>query len=81
MSMGSMLKGTSFPKDIRENFLKAFSNLPQRIIWKWENDKMEGQPQNVKLTKWAPQRDLLCELRLKTAYCFSFIRHKKEYAF
>lgn len=61
MSMGSMLRGTSFPKDKRENFLKAFSKLPQRVLWKWENETMDGKPKNVKLTKWAPQRDLLCK--------------------
>lgn len=59
--MGSMLKGTSFPKDKRENFLKSFSKIPQRVLWKWEMETMEEKPQNVKLTKWAPQRDLLCK--------------------
>lgn len=70
MSMGSMLKGTSFPKDIRENFLKAFSKLAQRVIWKWENDIMEGKPPNVMLTKWAPQRDLLCKYCKNNNYRF-----------
>lgn len=61
MSMGSLLKGSSFSKEKQVPFLKAFSKLKQRVIWKWENDQMDGKPPNVLLTAWVPQRDLLCE--------------------
>ncbi|VEN49048.1 unnamed protein product [Callosobruchus maculatus] len=59
MSLGSLLKGHTLPKEKREAIQQAFSRLPQRIIWKWENDTMEGQPKNVMLQKWAPQFDIL----------------------
>ncbi|XP_050296038.1 UDP-glycosyltransferase UGT5-like [Anthonomus grandis grandis] len=59
-SLGSMLKGHTIPKEQLQIFLKIFSKLPQRVLWKWEADVMEGRPQNVMLTKWAPQFDILC---------------------
>lgn len=70
MSMGTMLQGTSFPKDKKQNFQKAFSKIPQRVIWKYENETMDGKPKNVKITKWAPQRDILCHPNVK-----AFISH------
>lgn len=58
-SMGSMLIGTSFPKDKLQAFQSAFSELKQKVIWKWEDDVMPGAPKNVKLVKWIPQYDIL----------------------
>ncbi|CAH1985004.1 unnamed protein product [Acanthoscelides obtectus] len=70
MSLGSLLRGHTLPKDKREAIQKAFSRLPQRIIWKWENDTMEGQPKNAMLLKWAPQFDILSHPNVK-----AFISH------
>lgn len=62
MSMGSILKGTSFPSEKRKQFLQAFSKLKQNVIWKWESgSEDEPPPDNVLQLKWAPQRDLLCK--------------------
>ncbi|XP_028128387.1 UDP-glycosyltransferase UGT5 isoform X2 [Diabrotica virgifera virgifera] len=65
ISMGSTLKGSTFPEEQRKMFLKVFSQLKYTVIWKWENDTMEGLPSNVKLHKWLPQFDLLCHPNLK----------------
>ncbi|KAJ8972839.1 hypothetical protein NQ314_000003 [Rhamnusium bicolor] len=51
-------------------FLKAFSRLPQRVLWKWENETMEGKPDNVMIQKWMPQLDILCHPNVK-----AFISH------
>lgn len=61
MSMGSTLKGTTFPEEQRKMFLKEFSKLKQTVIWKWENETMEGLPENVVIQRWVPQLDLLCK--------------------
>jgi glucuronosyltransferase len=42
-------------------FFEVFSKLKQRVLWKWENDSLAGQPGNVKLGKWLPQSDILGE--------------------
>ena len=49
------------PDRIKQAFLKAFSKLKQRIVWKWETESMEGKPDNVILRKWLPQQDILGE--------------------
>ncbi|XP_072388403.1 UDP-glycosyltransferase UGT5-like [Diabrotica undecimpunctata] len=64
MCMGSTIRGSSFPESKKQTFLKAFSKLPQRVIWKWEGE-MTGRPDNVFVTRWAPQRDILCHPNVK----------------
>ncbi|RZB40719.1 UDP-glucuronosyltransferase-like, partial [Asbolus verrucosus] len=64
-SMGSNLKSVQFPSEKRDAFIKAFSKLKQKILWKWEDDVLPEKPPNVKLLKWAPQRDLLAHPNLK----------------
>lgn len=39
-------------------FRDAFSEIPQRVIWKFE-EQIENLTENVMLTKWMPQRDIL----------------------
>lgn len=57
--MGSMLIGTSLPKDKLKAFQIVFSGLKQKVIWKWEDDVMPDAPKNIKLVKWIPQYDIL----------------------
>lgn len=39
-------------------FRDAFVEIPQRVIWKFEK-QIENLSDNVMLTKWMPQRDIL----------------------
>lgn len=45
--------------------LEVFSELPYKILWKFENDELEGKPANVKISKWLPQQDLLGHPNIK----------------
>lgn len=47
------------PEDKRRIFIEAFSDLPQRVLWKWEDDNLPGKPENVMISKWLPQQDVL----------------------
>lgn len=58
-SFGSLVKGHTMPADKRQAFINAFKRLPQRVIWKWENDTMEGKTDNILIGKWMPQFDIL----------------------
>ena len=64
VSFGSILRGADVSDNIRRLFLSTFTKLPQKILWKWENE-MEHKndsssiPSNVKLISWMPQQDLL----------------------
>lgn len=70
-SMGSNLKSANLPAEKRDAILKALAKLKQKVLWKWEEDVLPGQPANVKLSKWLPQNDLMGNLALY----YSFIRH------
>ncbi|KAK4886916.1 hypothetical protein RN001_003187 [Aquatica leii] len=69
-SLGSMIKGHSFPEDKRQMFIRAFSRFPQRVLWKWEADTMPEKPENIMIEKWMPQFDILCHPNVK-----AFIAH------
>uniref|UniRef100_A0A1B6K0J6 UDP-glucuronosyltransferase n=1 Tax=Homalodisca liturata TaxID=320908 RepID=A0A1B6K0J6_9HEMI len=69
-SFGSMLRGATLPEDKVRAFIDVFRTLPQRVLWKWEDDSVAGLPQNVKLMKWLPQRDVLAHPKVKV-----FISH------
>lgn len=64
-SMGSNIKSTDFPKDLRNMFLKVFSKLKQKVLWKLETESLPNQPANVKISKWLPQSDILAHRNLK----------------
>ncbi|XP_050729340.1 UDP-glycosyltransferase UGT5-like isoform X2 [Eriocheir sinensis] len=63
-SLGSVAAGESMPPKYRQAFLEAFRRLPQRILWKYEGE-MEGVPDNVRLSKWLPQQDILAHNNVK----------------
>lgn len=58
-SMGSAIKGSTMSDEKRKIFLNVFSKLKQQVLWKWETESMADLPENVKLSKWLPQQDLL----------------------
>lgn len=57
-SLGSLTRGTSLPKRYLDVLLEAFRRLPQRILWKYE-EELEGAPDNVRTSPWLPQQDIL----------------------
>ena len=61
MSFGSILRGDGISDDVRRIFLSTFARLPQRVVWKWDDqEKLHNDvPSNVMLTPWMPQQDLL----------------------
>lgn len=58
-SMGSNLQSKNMAVEKRDAILKVFSKLKEKVLWKWEDDVLPGQPPNVKLGKWLPQQDIL----------------------
>lgn len=63
-SMGSNLKSSDLPPEKRDAILRVFGRLKQNVLWKWESEKLPGQPKNVKLMKWLPQTNILGTIHL-----------------
>ncbi|XP_043108755.1 UDP-glucuronosyltransferase 1-6-like isoform X3 [Puntigrus tetrazona] len=67
-SLGSLV--SSMPKEKAAIFFKAFSVIPQRVLWRYTGEMPDNVPENVKLMKWLPQNDLLGHPKAK-----AFITH------
>lgn len=57
-SMGTVIESQFLPQYIVDSFKEAFSNIKQRVIWKFEKP-LEGLSRNVMIAKWIPQQDLI----------------------
>lgn len=58
-SLGSFIPVSSMPKKIVDTFIRVFSKLPQRVVWKWEGEIPKNVSPNIKMVSWLPQQDLL----------------------
>jgi glucuronosyltransferase len=58
-SMGSNFNGSKLREDKRKALMSAFSELPQRVVWKFEVNSPPETPPNVLVSKWLPQSDIL----------------------
>ncbi|CAL4092366.1 unnamed protein product, partial [Meganyctiphanes norvegica] len=59
MSFGSIVKPSEMPEEWRQVFIKAFSSIDQKVLWKFDQETMADLPDNVVLRKWLPQQDIL----------------------
>lgn len=58
-SMGSNLKSKNLPMEKREALINTFGKLKQRVLWKFEEPNLAGKPDNVFISDWFPQDDIL----------------------
>ncbi|CAI6350993.1 unnamed protein product [Macrosiphum euphorbiae] len=63
-TFGSTTSMTSLPRNILTAFKEAISELPQKVLLKYEGE-MEDKPKNVMTRKWLPQRDILLHKNVK----------------
>lgn len=64
-SLGSNIKSRLLEESKRKTIMETFSELPYNVLWKFENDTLEGKPRNVRISKWLPQQDLLRHPNIK----------------
>ena len=64
-SMGSIIQAVHWPIDKREALVKAFGKLEQKVLWKYENETLPNKPDNVMISPWIPQRDILAHPNVK----------------
>ncbi|KAF7266712.1 hypothetical protein GWI33_019985 [Rhynchophorus ferrugineus] len=69
-SMGSNLKPSDMPTKMKEVILEVLAARKEKVLWKWDEDVLENQPANVKISKWFPQQGILAHPN-----CKLFITH------
>jgi len=52
------------PAELIQGILKVLGELNVRVLWKFESDSLPGKPENVKISKWLPQQDVLGRIKL-----------------
>ncbi|XP_016973764.1 UDP-glycosyltransferase UGT5, partial [Drosophila rhopaloa] len=64
-SLGTNVKSKSLSEDRRNVLLNTFANLPQRVLWKFDDEQLPGTSANVFISKWFPQQDILAHPQVK----------------
>ncbi|XP_035731371.1 UDP-glucuronosyltransferase 2B7-like [Vespa mandarinia] len=57
--LGSMIKTSSMPPAKLQAIVKVLGSIPRKVLWKWETDDFPEKPDNVFISKWLPQFDIL----------------------
>lgn len=59
LTFGSTIKMDTFPLWIQEAVVEALSELPYRVLWKYESKYVGNLTKNVMIKNWFSQRDIL----------------------
>ncbi|CAH0598240.1 unnamed protein product [Chrysodeixis includens] len=65
ISFGTNVDPTQLPPERIQVLVKAFSELPYDVLWKWNGDELPGRTANIRISKWLPQPDLLKHPKIK----------------
>ncbi|XP_069355760.1 UDP-glycosyltransferase UGT5-like isoform X2 [Maniola hyperantus] len=65
LSFGTNALSGMIPHDKVQTIIKVLSNLPYDVLWKWDKDELPGKSNNIKISKWFPQSDLLRHSKVK----------------
>ncbi|CAH1105652.1 unnamed protein product [Psylliodes chrysocephalus] len=64
-SLGSNSKSVDIPEDKIQIIMETLSELPYKVLWKFEMTDVIKPPKNVKFISWAPQQDILRHPNIK----------------
>uniref|UniRef100_A0A0A9VZX9 UDP-glucuronosyltransferase n=1 Tax=Lygus hesperus TaxID=30085 RepID=A0A0A9VZX9_LYGHE len=53
------------PKEVLDAFIKVFSKLKQKVLWKWAGKNYPPVTSNVYMLDWFPQQDVLAHNNMK----------------
>ncbi|XP_023937656.2 UDP-glucosyltransferase 2-like [Bicyclus anynana] len=59
MSFGTNARPSLLSAEKLKIFTNVFSQLPYDILCKWDKEELPNRPENVRISKWLPQSDLL----------------------
>ncbi|CAJ0576930.1 unnamed protein product, partial [Mesorhabditis spiculigera] len=65
ISFGSVIKAADMPMQMKRSIVDTARNMPEvQFIWKYEGDDILHAPENLLLSKWTPQSQLLRDSRI-----------------
>lgn len=64
-SLGSTAKSSDLSPETVKLFFNILSKLPQKILWKWDDEKTPGKSDNILFDKWLPQNDVLAHKNIQ----------------
>lgn len=65
-SLGSTAKTSDLSPETVKLFFNILSKLPQKILWKWDDDeRTPGKSDNILFDKWLPQNDVLAHKHIQ----------------
>ncbi|XP_034664437.1 UDP-glucuronosyltransferase 2B14-like [Drosophila subobscura] len=64
-SLGTIFESKSLSNERLQMLLQTFASLPQRVLWKFEDERLPGRPQNVFISKFFPQQAVLAHPKVK----------------
>lgn len=59
ISFGTNVDPSFLPPERIQTLVRVFSQLPYNVLWKWNTDVLPGRTDNIRISKWLPQSDLL----------------------
>ncbi|XP_045519845.1 UDP-glycosyltransferase UGT5-like [Pieris brassicae] len=65
LSFGSNVLSSVLSPDRIQLFVRVFARLKYDVLWKWEKPELPGKSENIKISKWLPQSDLLRHPNIK----------------
>ncbi|XP_074039733.1 UDP-glycosyltransferase UGT5 [Leptinotarsa decemlineata] len=69
-SLGSNVKPSEMRNETKKALLNALGKIKQKVLWKWDEDFLPGNPENIRTNKWFPQQEILAHPNVKV-----FITH------
>ncbi|XP_045454958.1 UDP-glucosyltransferase 2-like [Melitaea cinxia] len=65
VSFGTNILARMFEPETVKIIVNVLSKLPYDVLWKWDQDELPGNLDNIKISKWLPQSDLLRHPKMK----------------
>ncbi|KAJ8733177.1 hypothetical protein PYW08_001475 [Mythimna loreyi] len=65
ISFGTNVDPSLLPPEKIQILIRVFSQLPYDVLWKWNKDELPGRTENIRISKWLPQSDLLKHPKVK----------------
>lgn len=65
VSFGSGARISDAPEEIQNIFFTALGTTKTRFIFKWEDERPANMPDNIMISNWIPQQEILGKIFFK----------------